>query len=155
MNWHVPVPVWDAQRAKRSLERRVRFGLFVWYGFCRSGGSYFLTTYPSVKTTPMDDLDLGSTIRGFAAGQKVFRRYTLKKILGRGGMGVVWLAKDDKLDRQVALKFLPEVMMGDKLALSDLKRETRRSLELTHSHIVRIYDFVEDARTAAIAMEYS
>ena len=87
-------------------------------------------------------------------GQKVFGRYTLVRILGRGGMGVVWLAKDDKLDREVALKFLPEVMMGDKLALTELKRETRRSLELTHSHIVRIYDFMEDARTAAIAMEY-
>ena len=102
----------------------------------------------------MSDLDLGATIKGFSPGQKVFGRYTLVRILGRGGMGVVWLARDDKLDREVALKFLPEVMMGDKLALTELKRETRRSLELTHSHIVRIYDFVEDARTAAIAMEY-
>ena len=102
----------------------------------------------------MDDIDLGTTIKGFAAGQKIFGRYTLIRILGRGGMGVVWLARDDKLEREVALKFLPEVMMGDKLALADLKRETRRSLDLTHSHIVRIYDFVEDGRTAAIAMEY-
>lgn len=102
----------------------------------------------------MDDLDIGATITGLAAGQKVFNRYTLTHILGRGGMGVVWRAHDDKLERDIALKFLPEVMMGDKLALAELKRETRRSLELTHSHIVRIYDFVEDARTAAIAMEY-
>jgi serine/threonine protein kinase len=102
----------------------------------------------------MSDLDLGATIKGFAPGQKVFSRYTLTHILGRGGMGVVWLARDDKLERDVALKFLPEVMMSDKLALSDLKRETRRSLDLTHSHIVRIYDFVEDGRTAAIAMEF-
>ncbi len=102
----------------------------------------------------MNELDLGSTIKGFAPGQKVFARYTLTRILGRGGMGVVWLARDDKLERDVALKFLPEVMMSDKLALTDLKRETRRSLDLTHSHIVRIYDFVEDGRTAAIAMEY-
>ncbi len=102
----------------------------------------------------MDDLDFGSTIKGFATGQKVFGRYTLSRILGRGGMGVVWLARDDKLEREVALKFLPEVLMGDKVALADLKRETRRSLDLTHSHIVRIYDFVEDGRTAAIAMEY-
>jgi serine/threonine protein kinase len=64
------------------------------------------------------------------------------------------LAKGDKLDRAVALKFLPEVTMSDKLALSELKRESCRSLELAHSHIVRNHDFVEDARTAAIAMEY-
>jgi len=102
----------------------------------------------------MDDLDLGATLKAFIPGQKVFNRYTLIQILGRGGMGVVWRARDDRLERDVALKFLPEVMMGDKLALTELKRETRRSLDLTHSHIVRIYDFVEDAHTAAIAMEY-
>ncbi len=102
----------------------------------------------------MDELDLGSTIRGFSPGQKVFARYTLRKILGRGGMGVVWLAKDEELERDVALKFLPEVVAMDKQAILELKRETRRSLELTHPHIIRIYDFVQDGRTAAISMEY-
>jgi hypothetical protein len=102
----------------------------------------------------MDELDLGSTIRGFSPGQKVFARYTLRKILGRGGMGVVWLARDEELERDVALKFLPEVVAMDKQAILELKRETRRSLELTHSHIIRIYDFVQDGRTAAISMEY-
>jgi hypothetical protein len=102
----------------------------------------------------MDDLDLGTTIKGFSPGQKVFQRYTLKKILGRGGMGVVWLARDDELEREVALKFLPEVVAMDKQAILELKRETRRSLELTHPHIIRIYDFVQDGRTAAISMEY-
>ena len=102
----------------------------------------------------MNDLDLGATLKGFSSGQKVFGRYTLKKILGRGGMGVVWLARDEKLEREVALKFLPEVVKSDRAAMEDLKRETRRALDLTHTHIVRIYDFVEDATTAAIAMEY-
>ena len=102
----------------------------------------------------MDDLDFGATLKGFNPGQKVLQRYTLKKILGRGGMGVVWLAHDEELERDVALKFLPEVVVLDKEAVRDLKRETRRSLELTHSHIVRIYDFIQDARTAAISMEY-
>ena len=102
----------------------------------------------------MDELDFGATIRGFSAGQKVFGRYTLSRILGRGGMGVVWLAQDEKLEREVALKFLPEVVKSDRAAMDDLKRETRRALDLTHTHIVRIYDFVEDATTAGIAMEY-
>jgi serine/threonine protein kinase len=101
-----------------------------------------------------DDLDLGATIKGFSPGQKVFRRYTLKKILGRGGMGVVWLARDEELERDVALKFLPEVVALDKESLEELKRETRRNLDLTHPHIVRIYDFIQDGRSAAIAMEY-
>ena len=102
----------------------------------------------------MDELDLGATLKGFAPGQKVFNRYTLKKILGRGGMGVVWLAQDEELERAVALKFLPEIVALDPEAMADLKRETRRNLDLTHPHIVRIYDFVSDSRTAAISMEY-
>lgn len=102
----------------------------------------------------MDDLDLGATIKGFSPGQKVFNRYTLQKILGRGGMGVVWLARDGELERDVALKFLPEIVALDRESVTELKRETRRNLELTHPHIVRIYDFVQDARAAAISMEF-
>lgn len=69
-------------------------------------------------------------------------------------MGVVWLAKDEELDREVALKFLPESVCMDPEAIAALKRETRFSLELTHPNIVRIYDFVHDDRYAAIAMEF-
>lgn len=69
-------------------------------------------------------------------------------------MGVVWLAKDEELDREVALKFLPEAISQDLEATQSLKRETRFSLELTHPGIVRIYDFVHDDRRAAIAMEF-
>ena len=75
----------------------------------------------------MDELDLGQTLRGFAAGNILFNRYTLEKILGRGGMGIVWLARDVKLERAVALKFLPELMVLDEQAVADLKRETKKS----------------------------
>jgi serine/threonine protein kinase len=102
----------------------------------------------------MEELDLGHTIRGFTAGQKVFRRFTLVRILGRGGMGVVWLARDEELERDVALKFLPHLVVHDLAVLDELKRETRRSLLLTHHNIVRIHDFVQDAESACISMEY-
>ena len=91
---------------------------------------------------------------GFASGQKVFSRYTLEAQVGRGGMGVVWRAHDEKLDRTVALKFLPPEVAADAEALHDLKLETRRCLELTHANIVRVYDFIEEDGIAAIAMEY-
>jgi len=102
----------------------------------------------------MDELDLGQTIRGFTAGQKILNRYTFIRILGRGGMGVVWLANDDELEREVALKFLPELVVHDRAVLEELKHETRRSLALTHHNIVRIYDFAQDGECACISMEY-
>src|SRR6266496_4150438 len=94
------------------------------------------------------------TQREFVGGQKLFGRYTLIRILGRGGMGIAWLARDEELEREVALKFLPDVIIHDCAVLNELKRETRRSLELTHKNIVRIYDFVHDERSGCISMEY-
>jgi len=102
----------------------------------------------------MNDLDLGATIKGFSAGQKVFSRYSLVRMLGRGGMGVVWLAKDEELGRETALKFLPEVVVADRAAIEDMKREVRRAIDLAHPHIVKIHDFITDGRTAAVSMEY-
>jgi serine/threonine protein kinase len=97
---------------------------------------------------------LDATIRDFNGGQKVFNRYSLIKTLGRGGMGVVWLARDDELERNVALKFLPELIVHDRAVLGDMKKETRRSLDLTHKNIVRIYDFVHSDQSGCISMEY-
>ncbi len=103
-----------------------------------------------------DSIDLGATLRGFAPGMVMFGRYQLKAMLGRGGMGVVWRAHDQRLEREVALKFLPELVVRDKLAIADLKRETNRCLQITHPYIVRVHDFVEDPAqgVAAIAMEF-
>lgn len=100
------------------------------------------------------DLNLLFPQRTAAAEQKLFGRYTLKRVLGRGGMGIVWMAHDDELHRYVAMKFLPDMLIRDREAVNDLKRETRRSLDLTHHHIVRIYDFTQDDVCAAIIMEY-
>src|SRR5215468_11626290 len=69
-------------------------------------------------------------------------------------MGVVWLARDEELERDVALKFLPQPVVRDSALLDGLKRETSRSLELTHKNIVRIYHFEHDERMACISMEY-
>src|SRR6266446_427472 len=97
---------------------------------------------------------MSATSREFASGQKVFGRYTLIKVLGRGGMGIVWLARDEELERDVALKFLPDLMVHDRALFDQLKRETKRCLELTHPHIVRIHDFVHDECSGGISMEY-
>jgi hypothetical protein len=105
-------------------------------------------------SSDIDDLSSGQTTQGFAIGQKVFERYTIRKKLGGGAMGVVWLAHDEELGVDVALKFLPESLAVDRGALKDLKRETRRSRELSHKNIVKVYQFESKGERAAISMEY-
>ena len=110
---------------------------------------------PSDDTpTRRADADDYVTRAGLRAGARVFGRYRLDSLAGRGGMGVVWKAHDEKLERTVALKFLPEVVAEDAEAVRDLKRETKRCLELTHPYIVRVHDLVQDGPVAAIVMEY-
>jgi hypothetical protein len=92
---------------------------------------------------------LQKTIRDLAAGQKVFGRCVLRRMIGRGGMGVVWLACDEELERDVALKFLPLEVATDEHAIRDLKRETTKSQQLRHHHIVQVYDFIPDNATPA------
>jgi formylglycine-generating enzyme required for sulfatase activity/predicted Ser/Thr protein kinase len=110
----------------------------------------------STSSSPLSesDLDYGPTLRGLRAGLKVFDRYKLIRQLGRGGMGVVWLGHDEKLDLDIALKFLPDNLVGDESALADLRHETRRCMKLHHTNIVHVYDLVDDEATAAIAMEF-
>ena len=96
----------------------------------------------------------GETMPDVVDGTRLFNRFTLERVLGRGAMGVVWLAHDDRLERLVALKLLPEALCLDPSAQEDLKRETRKSLLLTHPNIVRIFDFIEDEQSAALSMEY-
>ena len=107
-----------------------------------------------MSESPQSEAEFGETVPGLREGQFVFGRYSLEDLLGRGGMGVVWRCRDSKLERDVALKFLPELVRLDEVALKDLKQETNKSLELTHPNIVRIHDLVSNEEMAAIAMEY-
>jgi serine/threonine protein kinase len=89
-----------------------------------------------------------------AAGQRVFDRYYLKRTLGEGGMGVVWLAHDRVLEQPIALKFLAPHLVEDHHEMQRLKTEARRSLKLAHPNIVRIHDFLQTHQGVAVAMEY-
>lgn len=112
------------------------------------------TGSPSFSAWAEDFSDRTVVMKVPGTGMTIFNRYKLQRVLGRGGMGVVWLADDLKLERPVALKFLPSLIGLDPAAVKELKTETRRGLELSHPNIVRIYDFVDDDDTAAISMEF-
>ena len=106
--------------------------------------------------TPFDPSATGPVdLQGTATTKVDGGRFVLKRQLGRGGMGIVWLAYDERLQREVALKLLPPQIRFDAASLDDLRRETSRSQKLTHPNILRIHDLHEpEGETPFISMEY-
>ncbi len=80
--------------------------------------------------SPAEFLDLQTALAG---------EYSLQRELGRGGMGVVYLARDVQLDRDVAIKVLPTHLARDATARERFLREARLAAGLSHPHIVPIH----------------
>ncbi|MHC4607737.1 MAG: protein kinase domain-containing protein, partial [Planctomycetota bacterium] len=92
-----------------------------------------------------------------APAERVFSdRYVLLTLLGRGGMGAVYLARDTQLDKLVALKVLPSEIVADLGAIDGMKEEVRIAQDLRHENIAAIYNFESDPQrqSAFIVMEF-
>ncbi len=89
----------------------------------------------------------------FMAGQMI-GSYRIEGWLGSGGMGEVYLAEDTKLDRKVAIKFLPTYLEEDEFAKKRLIREAKAAAQLDHPNICAVYEVKEEANLNFIVMQY-
>jgi TolB-like protein/predicted Ser/Thr protein kinase len=80
-------------------------------------------------------------------------RYQVTRMLGEGGMGVVYAAHDDRLDRPVAIKVIRSNALGDDTARERFRREARAAARVSHPHICPLYEFDEDNGQPFLVME--
>lgn len=113
-------------------------------------GSGMMTQAATIRTAPAGVSDGVSQMIEKSLGN----RYAIERELGRGGMGVVYLARDTQLDRPVALKFLGSMVDDSDEFKQRFVREAKAAAKVTHPNIVSIYDIGAQEGSAYIAMEY-
>jgi tetratricopeptide (TPR) repeat protein len=93
-------------------------------------------------------------IGALAAGAVLADRYRLIRRLGSGGMAMVWLAEDERLDRRVAIKIPSDVLAGDRAFLKRFQREARIAASLAHPNLVAVYDYSSQHERPFLVMQY-
>lgn len=93
--------------------------------------------------------------RSLSPGSVVLGRYTIQKVIGRGGMATVYLARNQETERLVALKILDPEISSDPSYVERFRREARAAGRIRSDHVVAIYDLgTDDSGTLVLVMEY-
>ena len=108
------------------------------------------------RSTPFSQPSAGSisAFQGLQPGVLFGERYEILSVLGQGGMGAVYKARDRELDRLIALKVIRPELATDPAILLRFKQELILSRNITHKNVVRIYDLGEADGIRFISMEY-
>src|SRR4051795_401919 len=102
-----------------------------------------------MRTLPLGGSDPTEQLSGISRARVILGRYRMERRLGAGGFGVVWLAWDDKLEREVAVKVIPrERGEGERV-----EREARAAARLNHPGIVAIYELASDDQDVYLVSE--
>ena len=110
----------------------------------------------SATRTHVDPREIGSSSEAldYPPGTLLAGRYRVVTLLGRGGMGVVYLADDLRLGHPVALKFLPATLASDPRRLQQFHDEVRHSRQISHSNVCDVYDIADADGQLFLSMEY-
>src|SRR5436189_187719 len=105
---------------------------------------------PAFEVAP----DLVTNDRADALVGNVFGHYRIESLIGVGGMGEVYLARDERLGRKAALKLLPDTLTTDETQLSRFKNEARSASALNHPNILTVYEIGAEGDRQFIATEF-
>ena len=117
--------------------------------FCQSCGTALDNSGSRNKENDATIITTGDSL-----GTLIEGRFKVKKVLGKGGMGEIYLAVDERLKREVAVKSISDDSMQDQSVRARFLREAQTASQLTHSNICTIYEIYDDLEREYIVMEF-
>ena len=145
--------LWNAPSASSTIPRRLFAALGVIPRLPRSSRA-FTQEGPVGGSSQAHGEGFAGSLTTFQPGIVLAGRYEILLLLGQGGMGAVYKARDRELDRLVALKVVRPELAGHPGILRRFKQELILARQVTHRNVIRIFDLGEAEGTKFITMEY-